>query len=217
VISEIQSEEQCRQIDALAVSLACEFLAKVALRRPDEIRSLALVSPTGFARDTATHGPPEADCRRPGVLRVLDLPLLGKGLFRLLTSRASIRFFLQRTWGSKQIDEQLFEDSCRVCRAVGAQRAPFHFIAGYLFSADIPSVFEALEQPVWLAHGVRGVFADFSRAARFSDKPNWQVTTFETGAMPHFEVRDAFIEEYRAFLQRAGERRPNRPTADDDS
>lgn len=217
LVAEIRSKEQCREIDALAVSLASEFLAKVALRRPDEIRSLALVSPTGFARDTATGGPPEADCRRPGVLRVLDLPLLGKALFRLLTSRPSIRFFLQRTWGSKQIDEDMFRASCRVCRADGAHRAPFHFIAGYLFSADIPSVFQALEQPVWLAHGVRGAFADFSRVAHFADEPNWRITTFQTGAMPHFEAREAFIDEYTRFLRCVGERRPDRRSTDDGS
>jgi pimeloyl-ACP methyl ester carboxylesterase len=51
-------------VDVLAVSLSCEFLAKAALQAPDLIRSLALVSPTGFAKNASRKGSPEDDCGR---------------------------------------------------------------------------------------------------------------------------------------------------------
>lgn len=40
-------------VDALALSLGAEFLARAAVERPNTFRSLALVSPTGF-RGSAT-------------------------------------------------------------------------------------------------------------------------------------------------------------------
>lgn len=200
VVAEICSDNQVDAIDALAVSLSCEFLGKVAVETPEAIRSLAFVSPTGFARITKTHGPPEADCRRPNLYRKLSLPLVGKTLFRLLTVPPSIRFFLQKTWGSKHIDEEMFRHCCRVSRYPDAHRAPLHFVAGYLFSADIPTVFNALAHPVWLSHGVRGDFTDFSRTDNFADKPNWRITVMDTGAMPYFEITETFIEAYEDFL-----------------
>jgi len=204
VASEMLSDCRTATIDALAVSLSCEFLAKAALQTPARYRSLALISPTGFARRAPRQGPPEANCGKPGVYRFLTLPLIGKGLFRLLTSRASIRFFLRKTWGSDQIDEEMYQTSCRLARLPEAHRAPFHFLSGYLFSADILTAFKALTQPVWLAHGSRGDFADFSRIDAISDKPAWQTSVFETGALPYFELPGRFIQTFEQFLADVG-------------
>ncbi len=206
LIDEIRSENPAQSVDAIAVSLSCEFLAKAARQVPESIRSLALVSPTGFARITKTHGPPEANCGIPRVYRVLNWPLFGRTLFRLLTSRPVIRFFLRKTWGSKQIDEEMFHTSCRMARHPGAHHAPFNFVAGYLFSADIPSVFHELEQPVWLVHGVRGDFTDFSRSDKVADKPNWRITALQTGAMPYFEIPEEFVSAYDDFLAKVNAR-----------
>lgn len=202
VVARICQDNQCAAIDALAVSLSCEFLAKVALEAPNSIRSLALVSPTGFARNAPSQGPPEADCGRPGVYRVVSLPLLGRALFGLLTIAPSIRFFLQKTWGSKQIDEEMFRTSRQVSRYRGAHRAPLHFISGFLFSADIMPTYKALLQPVWLSHGLRGDFTDYSRTEAIANKSNWRITAYDAGALLYFEVTEAFIEAYEDFLDR---------------
>lgn len=204
VLGEIRAECGMQAVDALAVSLAGEFLAKVTLESPQAIRSLALVSSTGFAKIAATHGPPEADCGRPRVHRVISLPLLGKALFRLLTVKPSIRFFLNKTWGSKQIDEEMYQHATRLSRTPGAHRAPLCFIAGYLFGADMPTVYDRLTHPVWLSHGVRGDFTDFSRAEKLTHKANWRMTVFQTGALPYFELTPAFIEAYDDFLGQVG-------------
>ena len=201
LLAEIRSQHQALAIDAMAVSLSCEFLAKAALEKPESIRSLALVSPTGFARYASTKGPPEADCRRPGVLKFLQLPLVGKTLFSLLTRPWTTRFYLRKTWGRKEIDEQFFQTSTRLSQLPNAERVPFYFISGYLFSAHIMPVYKQLSQPVWLAHGVRGDFSDFSRKDALTDSPNWQITEFQTGALPYYEVPDAFDQAYTDFLE----------------
>lgn len=217
VITRIRSEHPDHPVDALAVSLAGEFLGKAALAAPDSIRSLALVSPTGFAKITATHGPPEADLGRAGVYRVVGFPPIGRALFSLLTIKPSIRFFLQKTWGRKQIDEEMFQHARRLSRTPDAHRAPLYFVAGYLFSADIRTVFAALKQPVWLSHGVRGDFVDFSRTEGFADKPNWRFTVFQTGALSYFEVPEDFIEAYEDFLAHVDAGLPVNPAVEDAS
>jgi len=204
MIARIRSEFGQQPVDALAVSLSSEFLARAACEQPEAFRSLALVSSTGFRRRTASGGQPGGNRGRPAVLRSLQLPVVGKALYNTLTTAPSIRFFLQKTWGSKQIDEQMFRDSYRMTRHPGARHAPFYFLSGFLFSSDIREVLDALTHPVWLSHGVRGDFTDFSRAEEYAGEPNWRISVFQTGALPYFEVPDAFCSAYEDFLDAAG-------------
>lgn len=187
-------------VDALAVSLSSEFLAKAALEDSDLIRSVALVSPTGFARNASSKGRAEDDCGRPGVLKFLKRPRIGKALFRLLSSAPSIRFFLRKTWGRKEIDEGMFETSCAMARHPDAHRAPFYFLSGYLFSANITLAYQAIQQPVWMSHGTRGDFNDYSRKQAIEGCANWRISEYETGALPYFEICRRFVDDYRAFL-----------------
>ena len=54
-----------------------------------------------------------------------------------------VRYFLEKTWGGKAIDERLWADAVAAARAPGAHHAPLHFLSGGLFSADILSVYES--------------------------------------------------------------------------
>jgi pimeloyl-ACP methyl ester carboxylesterase len=203
MVEAIRAETGARQVDVLAVSLSCEFLAKAALLAPDRIRSLALVSPTGFARNTPRKGRPEESIGKDWVLGLLKGTRMGNALFRLLASERSIRFFLRKTWGRKEIDEDMFRTSVLMARHPDAAYAPFHFISGFLFSAGIPDVFRKLRLPVWLSHGVRGDFNDFSRTDGITEQDNWTTSRYETGALPYFEVTEPFIWDLRTFLDRA--------------
>jgi hypothetical protein len=51
-----------------------------------------------------------------------------------------------------------------------------------------------------MAHGVRGDFTDYAGKKAFAGKPNWTITKFQTGALPHFERLDEFVGHYDAFL-----------------
>lgn len=214
VLDAVRERHGDAPIDALAVSLSCEFLARAADERPGAFRSLALVSSTGLRRGTTAKGPPEADRGSPLAYRILTAPVLGRLLFDALTSRASVRFFLRKTWGGRDIDEQMFEHSWRMTQHPGAHHAPFHFLSGYLFSADIRSVLLRLELPCWLVHGVRGDFTDFSGAKALAERANWRVTSMDTGALPYFERPEQFVEAYDDFLRAADEARAQARTPD---
>ncbi len=191
-------------VDALAVSLGCEFLARAASEQPARWRRLALVSPTGFSARRTLRGPPGSTRAMPALGAVLRCPWWSDALFRGLTRPAVVRYFLQRTWGGKTIDETLWAYDVLTARADGARFAPLAFLSGELFSGDIQSVYDTLTLPVWVSHGVRGDFTDYRRTAALLGRGNWHVTVFSSGALPYFEFADAFVAELRAFLGGAG-------------
>jgi pimeloyl-ACP methyl ester carboxylesterase len=121
------------------------------------------------------------------------------------------RFFLEKTWGSTAIDEGFARYAYLAAHQPGARHAPFSFVSGCLFSADIRPVYERLAAPVWVPQGTRGDFADFRGADAVRGRPNWKIEPFETGALPHFEQPDEFARRFHAFLTGSGS--PVRPGA----
>jgi len=203
VAEEARRSTGAARLDALAVSLSSEFLARAAVEVPGLFRSIALVSPTGFNRQAPLEGPPGATRGRAGARRVFAFNPVGRPLYRLLTTRPSIRFFLRKTFGSPRIDEQMFEYCCLTTRCPGAWYAPFDFLSGFLFSADSGRLYRGLACPVWMSHGVRGDFTDYRLKPHFAGFPNWRFTVYESGALPYFEEPRAFLADYRSFLASA--------------
>jgi pimeloyl-ACP methyl ester carboxylesterase len=192
-----------RPVDALAVSLASEFLARAAVEAPAAWRSLALVSPTGFNGRRERAEPPGSTQAMPWLYRALRGPGWGGALFRALTRPGVVRYFLERTWGSKQIDEAMWRYAVITARQSGAEYAPLHFLAGSMFSTDIHTVYLQIAQPVWMSHGVRGDFVDYRGKSIVAGRANWRCDVFATGAMPYFELPQDFSAAYDGFLARA--------------
>jgi hypothetical protein len=202
VVAHIQAVCGPAPVDALAVSLACEFLARAATEAPAGFGRIALVSPTGFNGRQPPRGPPGSTRYMPWLYRSLRGPgdRWGGALFRALTRPGVIRYFLRRTWGSQAIDEALWAYDVITTRQPGAHHAPLHFLAANLFSADIHTVYEQLGMPVWMSHGVRGDFTDYRGRALVEGRPHWHFSVFPTGALPYFEVPTEFFAAYDRFL-----------------
>ena len=188
-------------VDALAISLSSEFLARAASQEPARFRRLVLVTPTGFDKRSANRRGAPGGTREMGWLySALEGPPWRQGLFDLLVSRRSIRYFLVRTFGSDNVDEALIDYAWKSAHQPGARHAPYAFVSGALFSTDMRDVYETLAMPIWVPHGTRGDFKDFSGTGWTRDRANWRFEAFETGALPHFEMPDAFNAALRAFL-----------------
>lgn len=199
VLLEIRRRHGAVAVDTLAVSLGCEFLARLAVEAPQRVRSLVLVSPTGFNGRRRRHGRPGSTREVPGLHALLRGPGWGGPLFRGLTRPGVIRFFLEKTWGSRQIDETLWAYDVLTTRQPGAEHAPLHFLSAGLFSNDVNTLYEQLTQPVWMSHGRRGDFVDYRGKDTVVGRPNWQVDVFDTGAMPYFETPDRFLQRMDEF------------------
>lgn len=200
VADAIAQREGTAPLDALALSLGCEFLARAAVERPQRWRRLALVSPTGFNGAQPRQGSPGSTREVPGLLTTLSVPIWSQALFDGLTRPSVVRYFLRRTWGSDRIDEGLAEYSVRTAREPGARHAPLAFLSGRLFSADIHAVYQRLTQPVWMSHGIRGDFTDYRGTASFEGRANWRFSVFPTGAIPYFEVPADFFGAFDGFF-----------------
>jgi pimeloyl-ACP methyl ester carboxylesterase len=164
------------------------------------VHGLALVSPTGFASRDAKTQWREGTRGMPWLHALFEFPLWSEAFFHLLTSRAGIRYFLRKTWGSPDIDEGLADYDYLTTHQPGAQHAPYYFVSGFLFSEDIIRIYHSLTLPVWMSHGVRGDFVDYSNKTQVAGRANWTIQVFQTGAMPYFEAREAFFRAYDAFL-----------------
>jgi pimeloyl-ACP methyl ester carboxylesterase len=116
--------------DLVAFSLGAEFAARVAAALPGRIRSLVLISPTGFSRRSL---PSQTLSER--LHKGLSLPVLSQGLFDLLTSRPSIRYFLGQAFVGATPPE-LIEYAYATAHQPGARHAPLYFLSGQLFTAD---------------------------------------------------------------------------------
>lgn len=189
-----------RPIDALAVSLGCEFLARAAAEQPSHWGRLSLVSPTGFNGGKVRREVTGSTLAVPGLLPALKLPLWSQPLFSGLTRPSVVRYFLRKTWGSPDIDPAMADYAIRTAREPGARFAPLAFLSGGLFSADIHAVYERLVQSVWMGHGTRGDFTDYRGKALVEGRPNWRITVYNSGALPYFERGNRFFADFDQFF-----------------
>jgi pimeloyl-ACP methyl ester carboxylesterase len=187
-------------LDAVALSLSTEFLARAAFEQPPLWGRLALISPTGLEGRTPRRAAIGSTRAVPWLHRLLSNPRWSQGLFNTLTRPGVIHYFLRRTFGSDNVDDRMWRYAVATARQPGARFAPLYFLSASLFSADIHTLYEALQQPVWVSHGVRGDFTDYRFKRLVDQRDNWHFTVFQAGAMPYFEQPAEFVTQLQDFL-----------------
>ena len=199
VLAHLRSSLGVQTVDLVGPSLSGEFVARAQCEKPTWVRRVALISPTGFNRSKRRYGPPGSTLFVPWLHRLMTRPGWAHGIYNTLTRPGVIRYFLQRSWGSKQIDEALWQ-YCRVTtRQPDARHAPLVFVSAGLFSADINTLYETMRCPVWVSMATRGDFTDYRGRNTVDDRPNWQFHTVAGGALPYFEDLDAFTAQLDPF------------------
>lgn len=169
--------------DVVAFSLGCEFAAQATLLAPTRVASLVLLSPTGFSLRRMPQGPA---ARR--LNRVLRTPVLNDGLFGLLTTRPSIRYFYGQAFVGDTPPE-LVEYAHATAHQPGAKYAPVSFLSGLLFHPRaIAEVYAPLTQPVLVLHD-RDPNIGFELLPDFlAQHPNWRVERIApTAGLPQWE------------------------------
>jgi pimeloyl-ACP methyl ester carboxylesterase len=189
-------------IHLITLSLSCEFGAIAVLDAPERFASLGMISPTGL-RGRGEPRYQDGATREIAVVRWLfkDKPWSAR-FFRLLVSPKSIRFFLRKTWGSKAIDEDLFEYCLVTTQVPGARHAPLSFVSGSLFTKGIAELYARIDCPVWVVHGQRGDFTDYRGIKALGPPRHWSVHSLDTGALPQFEQLAVVESLYEEFLAR---------------
>ena len=201
VLAHVRDQHGGMPVDVVGVSLSCEYVARAALEKPSAVARIALVSPTGFIGPKRSYGAPGSSRGIKWALSLVSNRAWSNWLFNTLTRPGVIRFFLQRTFGSKIIDEGLWQYDVLTTRQPGARHAPLYFLSAYLFSADINSVYESLACPVWVSMATRGDFKYYQGRNTVSSRLNWQFHVVPGGALPYFEDGPSFFRKLDAYLK----------------
>ncbi len=177
-------------VDLVALSLSAEFAAFAALNRSELVRSLALISPTGFSKPGGQNAV-ERSSRRgttDQLYRVFSFPLWSQAFYDLLVSRPSLRYFLQRAFVGP-VDQGLLDYDYLTTHRPGARYAPLYFVSGKLFSPDIrDTVYERLRQPALVLYD-RDANIGFNALPGFLENHlNWHTARITpTLGLPHWE------------------------------
>jgi len=133
----------------VAHSLSAAFAVRLADERPDLVRSLVLVSPTG-----ADHSGSRPGMRGAAFYGLLHSPVLGTSFYNAMTSERSVRDFARNHlfYEKRFATPRLVAHYYAVSHLPGAQYAATAFLSGY-FNTDIREPFARLAQPVHLAWG----------------------------------------------------------------
>ena len=167
-------------VDVIALSLASEFAALAAVESPHSIRSLTMISPTGFGSGTLSP----SESRRKG----LSVPLWSQALYDLLTSRPSLRYFLQKSF-SGSVPNQLLDYGYDTSHQPGARFAPLYFLSGQLFTQEVRRrVYNAVPVPTLVLYDKDG-YTSFEYLEPFArNHMNWISRRVEmTRGLPHWE------------------------------
>ncbi len=171
-------------VDVVALSLGSEFAARAALSEP-RIRSLALISPSGFGQP---RGPSQNASNSGGdQQRYNRLTALGDPLYAALRTRISIQYFLSRSFRGP-VPNDLINYCYDTTRQPGAKYAPLYFLSGRLFTPDAyTDLYSKLTVPALVLYDQDG-FVSFDRLPLFAQQPKAMVVRIPgTDGLPHWE------------------------------
>jgi pimeloyl-ACP methyl ester carboxylesterase len=185
--------------DVIAFSLTSEFAGRAALVAPERFTTLTLLSPTGFSKRRLPSG---KTGRR--LHRIFTLPGFGEGVYRLLTKRAGIRYFMRKSYVGEP-PEEMIEYAYATSHQPGARHAPYYFLSGQLFTPNATQIiYSKLTMPVLVLYD-RDANVSFERMPEVVGKlPNWQAVRIEpTLGIPQWERPTLSIQAIDAFWAQA--------------
>lgn len=177
-------------VDAIALSLGAEFLARAALATPHWFNSITLISPTGFNKSGNGRATQRANASKNSSLlhSVFSTAAWGRPLFDLIATQRSIEFFLQKSFVGN-IPPGFVEYAYLTTHQPGAENVPLHFISGRLFTSNVRTiVYENVQIPSLVIYD-EDAYTNFDTLPGLVEhKANWQaVRLTPTRGLPHWE------------------------------
>lgn len=181
--------------------IGAAFAIRATTRLRERVSRLVAICPTGLGGNLDD----EPHFVRGTVTAAFRTPLVGESLFNVLTTRAGLRWHLERrVYADPQhVTREIVDHTYAVAHQPGARYVPAHLLGGGLncnVARDLPFV----EAPILIAWGeAASSLAPLASAAEFLKLAQRArlVTFAHSGILPHEEepaaVRDA-IEEFFA-------------------
>jgi pimeloyl-ACP methyl ester carboxylesterase len=186
--------------DVVAFSLSSEFAARAALVASERFSTLTLLSPTGFSDRRLPSGNTGKTLHR-----VFTLPGFSQGLYDLVTTRPSIRYFMRKSYVTEP-PEVLIDYAYATSHQPGARHAPFYFLSGQLFTAQaVETLYSKLKLPVMVLYDRDANVTFDLLAAHVSQHENWRAVRIEpTLGIPQWEKPADCIAAMDAFWAEVG-------------
>jgi len=188
--------------DVIALSLSSEFAALAAVKDSQYIRSLVMISPTGFdllKTDWISEVMKNSGTKST-LYSGLAVPLWNQPLFDLISSRPSIQYFLNKSFEGL-VPERLVDYAYHTAHQPGAANAPTYFLSGKLFTRTIrESVYKVLDLPVLVLYD-HDPYTNFDMLPMIlQENENWQgVRISPTKGLPHWEQPEKTFESMISF------------------
>ena len=188
--------------DVVALSLSSEFAALAAVKDSQYMRSLVMISPTGFdlpKTDWITEVA-EKSGSKSTLYSGLAVPLWNRPLFDLISSRPSIQFFLNKSFEGL-VPERFVDYAYYTAHQPGAAYAPTYFLSGKLFTSSIrESVYKNLDFPVLVIYD-HDPYTNFEMLPMMlQEKENWHgVRISPTKGLPHWEQPEKTFKAMESF------------------
>lgn len=190
-------------VDIIGLSLGAAYAAGVARRRPELIRSIAAIEPTGFS------GEPSAIGKAWGRL-LFTLPGVQRAFYDRLTTPTALREFARANLFTEEfgVPDVFVEYGAETARMEGASRPLDDFLDGRLFPEDAADTFVHLPQPLLVIHGTVGDkrMESYTTLPELEARSNTRIVALPTGALPHWEQPDVVLDrigEFHAEVERA--------------
>lgn len=169
----------------------------LSMLHPKDLRRLILLSPEGIGKGFAT----EEDTKS---LSLLLSPLIGTQLFLSGTSKANIKAMLEGAYYAKAcVTPELVQQYRNAARCGKHAQTTFAMLRTRLYAADTKNAFAQLSLPflmIWGEENQENPCANMDTAEKM--KSHGSFVLFEqTGALPHLENNQAFIENVLEFLK----------------
>jgi pimeloyl-ACP methyl ester carboxylesterase len=190
-------------VDVIGLSLGASYAAEVARRRPDLIRSLVAIEPTGLGAEPQEIG-------RAWSKLLFTLPGVQQAFYDRLTTPEALYEFARDNLFSPDygVPDEYVDFGAETARAEGASRPLDDFLSGRLFPEDSRDTFFHLPQPVLIIHGTVSDrrMESYSDLPELANRRNTTVVALPTGALPHWERPGVVMErvgEFYADVDRA--------------
>ena len=205
VILEFLTSQLGEAADVIALSLSCEFAARASLQNPEAFYSLTLVSPTGFTAKESRRASTEAG-ERGGSDRFYNAarqPLWRRAFYDLLTSPASIRYFLQKSFIG-DVPPELAEYGYLTSHQPGAAYVPLTFIAGKLFTPQAKErIYAHVRVPTLVLYDEDGFVTFDTLPQLLGENQAWRgVKITPSKGLPQFEQLEQTTRALDKFWRR---------------
>lgn len=198
-INDFISDVIQRPVSIIASSASADFTLKAYQLNPKNMRKLILISPLGLQQSFAS---PEDNKQR----RLLQLPMIGTGIFLNASSKKAIKKHLENDvfFGKEHVTQECI-DSYYYAAHMGGESARFSYasVASHFTNTTVEETFKALKIPFLVVWGEDNLLNPLTHMDTIEAiRPDGQYCQFEkTRLLPHYENSQEFNKIAQSFLK----------------